>query len=160
MCSLHLRKDGEEGSSESVPCVALGWPLLTLGRSLSPFSKVPTALIPESASLLLALETLSQVLHLVARIGRAHMRLSICTHPFPLQHQLHEVKDLVVCFLGSSSTQNSAWAFTHRAGAHKWSSNPTPGHISGKDKNSNSKRHMHPSVHSSTIYSSQDMEAT
>ena len=33
-----------------------------------------------------------------------------------------------------------------------WSSNCTSGHISGKDKNSNSKRYMHPSVHSSTIY--------
>ena len=39
------------------------------------------------------------------------------------------------------------------------SSNPTPGHISGKDKNSNSKNYMHPSVHSSTIYNSQDMPA-
>ena len=37
---------------------------------------------------------------------------------------------------------------------------PTPGHISGKDKNSNLKRHMHPKVHSSTIYSCQDMEET
>ena len=41
-----------------------------------------------------------------------------------------------------------------------WSSNPTPGHISGKDKNHNSKRHMHPNIHCSTIYSSQDMETT
>ena len=40
----------------------------------------------------------------------------------------------------------------------QWSSNPTPGHISGE--NSNSKRYMHPSVHSSTIYNSQNMEAT
>ena len=39
-----------------------------------------------------------------------------------------------------------------------WSSNPTPGHISGQ--NYNSKRYMHPYVHSSTIHSSQDMEAT
>ena len=36
----------------------------------------------------------------------------------------------------------------------------TAGHISGKDKNSNSKRYMHPNVHSSIIYNSQDMEAT
>ena len=36
-------------------------------------------------------------------------------------------------------------------------SNPTPGHISGKD--SISKRCMHPNVHSSVIYNSQDMEA-
>ena len=40
------------------------------------------------------------------------------------------------------------------------SSNPTPGCVSGKDKNSNLKRYMHPSVHSSTIHNIQDMEAT
>ena len=28
-----------------------------------------------------------------------------------------------------------------------WPSNPTPGYISGKNENTNSKRHMHPSVH-------------
>ena len=36
-----------------------------------------------------------------------------------------------------------------------WSSNPTPGHISGQ--NSNSKRYMHICVHRSTIHSIQDM---
>ena len=41
-----------------------------------------------------------------------------------------------------------------------WPSNSTPEHIFGKDENSNSKRHMHPSVHCSTIYNSQEMEAT
>ena len=41
-----------------------------------------------------------------------------------------------------------------------WSSNSTPGHISKENKNTNSKRYMHPNVHSSTIYNSQDMEAT
>ena len=41
-----------------------------------------------------------------------------------------------------------------------WSSNPTPGHISGKDENSNSERYVHTNVHSSTIYNSKDMEAT
>ena len=41
-----------------------------------------------------------------------------------------------------------------------WSSNFTPGHISGKDENSNSKRYMHPNVHSSTVYNSQNMETT
>jgi len=37
-----------------------------------------------------------------------------------------------------------------------WSSNPTPGQVLGygKDKNCNSERYMHPSVHSSTIYES------
>ena len=38
-------------------------------------------------------------------------------------------------------------------------SNPTPGHISGKDENSNLKRHMHSYVHRSA-YDSQVMEAT
>ena len=39
-----------------------------------------------------------------------------------------------------------------------WSSNPTPGHISGQ--NYNSKRYIHPYVHSSTSHDSQDMEIT
>ena len=39
-----------------------------------------------------------------------------------------------------------------------WSSNPTPGHISRQ--NYNLKRYMHPYVHNSTIYNSQDMETT
>ena len=37
---------------------------------------------------------------------------------------------------------------------------PTPGHVSREDENSNSKRHVQPSVHSSTTYNSQDTEAT
>ena len=37
-------------------------------------------------------------------------------------------------------------------------SNPTPGHIPWE--NHNSKRHMHPNVHCSTIFNSQIMEAT
>ena len=40
------------------------------------------------------------------------------------------------------------------------SCNPTPGYISGKDENSNSKRYVHSNIHSSTIHNSQDMEAT
>ena len=39
-----------------------------------------------------------------------------------------------------------------------WSCNPTPGHISGE--NYNSKRYMHPNVHDSAVYNSQDTEAT
>ena len=39
-----------------------------------------------------------------------------------------------------------------------WSSNSTPGHISRE--NSNLKRCMHLSVHSTTVYNSQDIEAT
>ena len=37
-------------------------------------------------------------------------------------------------------------------------SNPTPGHIPGG--NHHSKRYIHPDVHDSTIYNSQDTEAT
>ena len=40
-----------------------------------------------------------------------------------------------------------------------WFSNPTPYHTSGKDENSQSQRHIRPSVHSSVIYSSQDVGA-
>ena len=39
-----------------------------------------------------------------------------------------------------------------------WSSTPTPGQLFGE--NSNLKRYMHASVYNSTIYNSQDMEAT
>ena len=39
-----------------------------------------------------------------------------------------------------------------------WASNPAPGYISGQ--NYNSKRYMHPYVHSSTIHNSQDLETT
>ena len=39
-----------------------------------------------------------------------------------------------------------------------WSSNPTPGHISG-EKNC-LKGYMHPNIHCSAVYISQDMEAT
>ena len=35
-----------------------------------------------------------------------------------------------------------------------------PKHIPRKNENSNSKRYMHPNVHSSTIYNSKDMETT
>ena len=39
-----------------------------------------------------------------------------------------------------------------------WSSNPTHGHLS--KENHTLKEYTHPTVHCSTIYSSQDMEAT
>ena len=39
-----------------------------------------------------------------------------------------------------------------------WSNNPTLGHVSGQKYNL--KRYMHPYVHSSNIYNSQDMETT
>ena len=41
-----------------------------------------------------------------------------------------------------------------------WSSNPTPGYISGKEENSNLKRYIHLDIYSSTIYNSKDMETT
>ena len=41
-----------------------------------------------------------------------------------------------------------------------WSSNPTLRHISRKDESSDLRRYMQPSVHSSTIYNSQEIEAT
>ena len=47
---------------------------------------------------------------------------------------------------------------TKKNGITLRSSNSTSGHISGQ--NYNSKRYMHPYVHSSTICNSQDLEAT
>ena len=41
-----------------------------------------------------------------------------------------------------------------------WFSYSTTGHISEEKKNTNSKRDMHPYIHRSIIYKSQDMEAT
>ena len=42
--------------------------------------------------------------------------------------------------------------------AFMWPRNPTPGHI--PRENHNSKGYMHPSVHCSTLYTSEDMETT
>ena len=39
-----------------------------------------------------------------------------------------------------------------------WSSNPTAGHTS--KENFNSKIHMYPNIHKSTVYNNQDTEAT
>ena len=41
-----------------------------------------------------------------------------------------------------------------------WAGNPTPEDVSGKDKNSNLKRYMHPNDHNSTIHNRQDVEVT
>ena len=38
--------------------------------------------------------------------------------------------------------------------------NSTPGYISEENKNTNLKRYLHPNIHSSVIYNSQDLEAT
>ena len=43
-------------------------------------------------------------------------------------------------------------SLTIKKSATKWSSNPTSGHISRNDDNSNLKRYMHPSIHSSGIH--------
>ena len=37
-------------------------------------------------------------------------------------------------------------------------SNSTPGYLSKENENANYKRYIHPNVHSSIIYSSQDMQ--
>ena len=39
-------------------------------------------------------------------------------------------------------------------------SNSTPGYLYKENENTSSKRYMHPYVHSSIIYNSQDMEQT
>ena len=41
---------------------------------------------------------------------------------------------------------------------YDWPSNSTPGYIFEKHKNSNSKRYIHPNVHSSIIYNCQGMK--
>ena len=41
-----------------------------------------------------------------------------------------------------------------------WSSNSTSGYFSEENKNTNSKRYVHPYIHCSIIYNSQGMEAT
>ena len=57
----------------------------------------------------------------------------------------------------------TVWRFSQKTKNRTiiWSSNSTPGYIyMKKTKNTNSKRYMHPNVHSSTIYNSQVMETT
>ena len=41
---------------------------------------------------------------------------------------------------------------------NRTTSNSNPGYRSEENENTNSKRYMHPNVHSSIIYSSQDMK--
>ena len=45
-------------------------------------------------------------------------------------------------------------------GTALWTSNSTSGDLSEETQNTNSKEYMHPYVHRSIIYNSQDMEAT
>ena len=66
---------------------------------------------------------------------------------------------LVGMYIGSATMENSMEiSLKTNIRVTMWSYNPTPGHISGE--NYNSKRCMHPNVHSSTIYNSQGTEAT
>ena len=81
-----------------------------------------------------------------------------------LHPQLHAKPDLRTllhfwweCKL-SQPRWRTVWSIKTKNKATMWSSNPTPGHISGEHHSS--KRYMHPSVHCSTIYNSQDIEAT
>ena len=41
-----------------------------------------------------------------------------------------------------------------------WPSNSTPEYLTKENNNMNSKRYMHPNIHSSINYNSQDIEAT
>ena len=50
------------------------------------------------------------------------------------------------------------WFFKKLRIVSIWSSNPTPGHISGE--NHGLKEYMYPIVHYSAVYNSQDMGAT
>ena len=54
----------------------------------------------------------------------------------------------------------TVWRFLKKTGniTAIWCSNPTAGHT--YQGNQNWKRHMHPNVHHSAVYNSQDMEAT
>ena len=62
-------------------------------------------------------------------------------------------------YTGAAAMQNSVEVPQNtKARATVGPSNPTPGHI--PRENHNSRRHMHPNMYSSTIYNSQDMEAT
>lgn len=66
--------------------------------------------------------------------------------------------------------QGSRWKFSRKLSrsfkkkrffrANIWFSNPTSEQISGKNKNSNSKRYTHPNVDNITIYNNQHMKAT
>ena len=67
---------------------------------------------------------------------------------FPQLRELNKIFDMC-SFKKKQKTKNEVII---------WPSNPTVGHI--PCENHNFKRHMYPSVHCSTIYNSQDMEAT
>ena len=56
----------------------------------------------------------------------------------------------------------TVWRFFHKTKTRTTirPSNSTLGYISEENENINSKRYMHPNVHSSIIYKSQDMELT
>ena len=63
--------------------------------------------------------------------------------------------------IGTVTLENNIEVPSKTKNRHYMIQQPTPGHISRKDKkNSTLKRYFHPSVHSYTIYNSQDMGAT
>ena len=64
---------------------------------------------------------------------------------------------LVGMYIGTAIIKNSM-KVPQKTRVAIWSSDPTPGHL--PRQNCNSKRDVHPCVHSSTIYNSQDMETT
>jgi len=70
---------------------------------------------------------------------------------------------LLHCWCGCKLVQplwKTVWRFLRKLKIELtiWSSNPTSGHL--PRENHDLKRHMHSSVHCSTIYTSQDMETT
>ena len=76
-------------------------------------------------------------------------------------HQAHEnMLNIANYQRNANQNHNEVSPHTNQNGHHQNIYNPTPGHISRKGENFNLKRYMHPNVHSSTIYNSQDMEIT
>ena len=67
---------------------------------------------------------------------------------------------LLVGMQTSTATMENSVEIPEKTGNRTalWPSNPTAGHT--HPENQNWKRHVYPSVHRSTVYNSQDMEAT
>ena len=68
---------------------------------------------------------------------------------------------LMGMWIGAATVENSMGVTKKiKSRTTIWSNNSTSGYLSKENKNTNLKRYMHPSVHCSIIYNSQDMEAT